>query len=96
MIALVGVGVGIAALLETLVWAMGRMIMLATKTPTTRSIGRITQSVSSPFKLFMTGPLKDYLKYDRKRKRCQEIKFWKFEGSQAQPEFPDQKWKLEP
>ncbi len=50
---LVGVVVGSEALLRTSVWVWGRIMILAIRRPTTRSMGRITQRVSSLFKFFM-------------------------------------------
>lgn len=51
--ALVGVTVTSEALLLTSTWVLGRMMILATRRPATKRIGRITQSVSSLFKFFM-------------------------------------------
>jgi hypothetical protein len=49
---LVITGVGVEALELVLVWVLGRMMILATKRPTTINMGRITHNVSSPFKFF--------------------------------------------
>ncbi|KKS32015.1 MAG: hypothetical protein UV06_C0002G0124 [Candidatus Collierbacteria bacterium GW2011_GWA2_42_17] len=54
---IVGTTVGSEALLRVSVWVLGRMMMLAMRIPTTRRIGRTTQSVSSLFKFFMTHPV---------------------------------------
>lgn len=51
-----GAEAGSEALLRISVWVLGRMMMLATRIPTTKRIGRITQSVSSLFRFFMTDP----------------------------------------
>lgn len=53
VITMVGATVGSEALLLTSVCVLGRMMILATRRATTMRMGRITQSVSSLFKLFM-------------------------------------------
>jgi hypothetical protein len=62
---LVGRTVGVEALLLMFVWVLGRMMILATSKPTTRRIGKITQSVSSLFKFFMAESSLTIANYER-------------------------------